>query len=390
MIRERAMVVDFGVVDFARIMGNIYNDLRFEGKRQMDSRGVANVHLILDDGRKTRTIIAESSGAYESHDIPPGDYKVTVDATTLPANYILPKDSFTVHVPPVSTVLLDIPTRALRSISGRVFLKVLVDNTVPPADPGKLKIGGVPQAGVRNQRGGQAGVRTGQAAGQGNHMTQQAAGAQNGTADYNLVPMAGIQLSAGYGIAVTDEKGNFLLRDLPAGDLTITVVPVKVLPADMKVPSGNVRMPAEPIQVQGATIVISNPDLVPYLVGKTANEVRDAALNLEPKPVSETPVAAARDSVPQPKTAEASATEAEKNSASANGGIAKPVLRTRPPAVRASNNTAKTTPGLLGTNEQRAILQFTLGVTSCLLSHDCKSLKDNTSDSSSTSDNTPR
>jgi hypothetical protein len=25
-------------------------------------------------------------------------------------------------------------------------------------------------------------------------------------------------------------------------------------------------MPAEPIQVQGATIVISNPDLAPYLV----------------------------------------------------------------------------------------------------------------------------
>jgi hypothetical protein len=39
-------------------------------------------------------------------------------------------------------------------------------------------------------------------------------------------------------------------------------------------------MPAEPIQVKGATIVISNPDLVPYLVGKTAQEVRDAAVAL--------------------------------------------------------------------------------------------------------------
>jgi hypothetical protein len=34
----------------------------------------------------------------------------------------------------------------------------------------------------------------------------------------------------------------------------------------MKVPSGQVRMPAEPIQVQGATIVIGNPELAPYLV----------------------------------------------------------------------------------------------------------------------------
>src|SRR5262249_56363442 len=84
---------------------------------------------------------------------------------------------------------------------------------------------------------------------------------------------------AGYGIAISDEKGNFLLRDLPAGDLGVTVVPVKPLAPGMKVPSGTVHMPAEPIQVQGATIVISNPDLVPYLVGKTAEEVRDEALN---------------------------------------------------------------------------------------------------------------
>src|SRR5215469_4000577 len=124
MIRERTMVVDFGVVDFARLIGNIFNDLRFEGKRQPDARGLSGVHLLLDDGRHTRTVVTESNGAYETHDIPPGDYKVTVDVATLPANYVLLKDSFPVHVPSVATVLLDIPARALRSISGRVFLKV--------------------------------------------------------------------------------------------------------------------------------------------------------------------------------------------------------------------------------------------------------------------------
>ena len=84
--------------------------------------------------------------------------------------------------------------------------------------------------------------------------------------DYNLVPLAGIQITAGYGVVKTDENGNFLLRDLPAGDLTVTLVSAKELPAGMKVPSGQVKMPAEPIQVQGATIVISNPELAPYLV----------------------------------------------------------------------------------------------------------------------------
>jgi hypothetical protein len=78
--------------------------------------------------------------------------------------------------------------------------------------------------------------------------------------------MAGVQITAGFGVAKTDENGNFLLRDLPAGDLTVTLVPVKELPAGMKMPAGQVKMPPEPIQVQGATIVISNPELSPYLV----------------------------------------------------------------------------------------------------------------------------
>src|SRR5215471_11664466 len=154
---------------------------------------------------------------------------------------MLPKNSFVVHILPVSTVIQDIPARALRSISGRVFLKVLVDSNAPPPDTGKLKIGGVPQSGGRTQRGGQ-----------GSHIGAQGPGGQGqgGGGDYNLVPIAGIQLSAGYGIATSDENGKFLLRDLPAGDLGISVIPVKPVPADMKVPSGIVHMPADPIEVQ--------------------------------------------------------------------------------------------------------------------------------------------
>ena len=87
--------------------------------------------------------------------------------------------------------------------------------------------------------------------------------------------MPDLQITAGYGIAVTDADGNFLLRDLPAGDLTITLVPVQPLPKEIKVPSGRVHMPADPIQIHGAHIVITNPDLVQFLIGKTAKEVRE-------------------------------------------------------------------------------------------------------------------
>lgn len=438
MIREKIAVVDFGVVDFARLTGNIFNDLRFEGKRQMDSRGIPNVHLILDDGRRTRTIIAESSGAYESHDIPPGDYKISVDATTLPPNYILPNNSFMVRVPAVSTVVLDIPTRALRSISGRVFLKVLADQTAPPPDPGKLKIGGVPAAGVRNQRGGQAAGRTGQAAGQASHISQQGPGAQNGSTDYNLVPMAGIQLSAGYGVVTSDENGNFLLRDLPAGELSIAVVPVKPLPPDMKVPSGVVRMPADPIQVQGATIVISNQDLVPYLTGKTVAEVRDAALappvkvSTPPAPAvpakAEVPApsAPAKAEVPAPAAPVKAEAPAKSNSAASpvsaknhNADTSEPpasgsekttapaftapalIKRVQPsdagqaetPAIQSidsNGNTVTVAPGPPGSYEQQVLMQHSVAMVACLLGHHCKGVKHDAPSSGVPADNAPR
>ncbi len=273
LIRERIAIVNFGVVDFARLMGNMFNDLRFDGKRQPDAKGMPGIRLVLDGGDQARRIItAEGTGDYELDDVPPGDYTLTVDANSIPANYVLPAESFPIHVAPVSTVVLDVPTRAPRSIAGRVFLRVAAGNNdkgLPPADPGKLKISGMPQANANGQRGQQAGGRRSQAGGQQN--------APAAEPEFTLIPLAGVQLTAGSGVAKSDENGNFLLRDLPAGELTMTLVPLQSLPEGMKVPRGIVRMPAEPVQVQGATIVISNPDLVPYLVGKTAGQVRDAA-----------------------------------------------------------------------------------------------------------------
>jgi hypothetical protein len=265
LIRQKIAIVDFGIVDFARVTGSVFNDLRFDGSRQPDAKGLANVHLLLDDGKRRRTIVTQDNGDFEVDDVTPGDYMMSVDPATMPANYTLGQESFTLHVAPVSTVVQNIPARAMRSIAGRVFVKVLAEPAAQPADSGKLKIGGMPSGSVRSQRGGQAGGRVNQAGGRGQ---AQGANGANAGGDYNLVPLAGVQITAGYGIAKTDENGNFLLRDLPAGELTVTLVPTKELPAGMKVPSGQVKMPAEPIQVQGATIVISNPELTPYLVEK--------------------------------------------------------------------------------------------------------------------------
>jgi hypothetical protein len=262
LIRQKIGLVNFGVIDFARVTGSVFNDLSLDGQRSPEARGLAGVHLTLEDGKTHRTIIAQDTGDFEADNVPPGDYRITVDASTLPANYTLPEDTFTLHVMPVSTVVENIPARAMRSIAGRVFVKVLAESSAQPLDNGKLKIGGMPAGSIRSQRGGQAGGRVSQT---GRGQAQGTSGASAG-GDYNLVPIAGVQITAGHGVAKTDENGNFLLRDLPAGELTVTLVPVKDLPTGMKVPVGQVKMPAEPIQVQGASIVIGNPELAPYLV----------------------------------------------------------------------------------------------------------------------------
>jgi len=225
LFREPVAIVSFGIVNFARVMGNVFNDLRFEGKRAPDARGLAKVRLLLDDGKQKRSILSQGTGDYEVDDVPPGEYTLSVDTNSVPANYTVPNQTFQIHVSPVSTVVQDVPVRALRSISGTVYLK-----TTP----------------------------------------------QNGNAS-GRVPMADVQITAGYGIVKTDANGNFILRDLPAGDLMIRLVPIKPLPEGMKVPSGTVHMPPDPVQVQDAAIVITNPELVPYLVARSAQEVRDVA-----------------------------------------------------------------------------------------------------------------
>jgi hypothetical protein len=86
------------------------------------------------------------------------------------------------------------------------------------------------------------------------------------------VPLAGVQLTAGHTTAITDGEGRFLLRDLPAGEFTLSVVPNRPLPENLKAPSGTVRLTKEPQQIQGASIVISSPELAKYLVPETKQD----------------------------------------------------------------------------------------------------------------------
>lgn len=236
LIQQRIVVTNFGILDFARVMGSVFNDLRFQNQRQPDSKGLNSVTLLLDDGKSVRKIDTNGSGEYEADDVSPGDYKLSLDADSLPPNYTASSDAVAIHVTPVSTVVHEFPVRALRSISGRVLLRT-------PKNPELTGSG----AHTESQK-------------------QKFKPATNGNDEnFTFLPLADVQIRANEIVVKTDAGGNFLIRNLPAGKVAISLVATKPLPEGLKLPSGELNLPADPIQVQGASIVISNPDLVPYL-----------------------------------------------------------------------------------------------------------------------------
>ena len=236
LIQQHIVIENFGILDFARVMGSIYNDLRFENRRQPDSKGLQGIGLLLEGGKEARTIQTIASGDFEFDNVPPGDYKLSLDAASLPPNYLAPTDSISVHVSPVSTVIEDLPMRALRSIGGRVLLRVQDDVAANSATT--LKQNRAPSGHSQSSP---------------------------EKEEPEMVPVAGVRVTAGPSTATTDKEGKFLLRNLPAGDLNVSIRPVRSVPAGINIPTGSVKLPPEPIQIQGATIVVTNAELLPYL-----------------------------------------------------------------------------------------------------------------------------
>jgi hypothetical protein len=242
--------VDFGVVNFARVIGNIYNDYLMRSQRELDANGIRDARLVLD-GPVKLTTKANGTGDYDFDNVPPGDYQLSLETDSLPPNYAVAVEAIPVHVEPVSTVLKDIPVRAFRSIAGRVLLKI------KQSDAAGKNIGQDGNGRSGNGRSGNGKIKI-----------SDVLKPENGkdSDPFVLVPLAGVQLSADHQSAITDADGKFLLRDLPAGEFTLTVVPNRPLPENLKAPAGIVRLTKEPQQIQGATIVISSAELAKYLV----------------------------------------------------------------------------------------------------------------------------
>ena len=240
LFQERTAEVNFGIVNFARVMGNVFNDYLLDGRRQPDANGLRGIRLTLTGNGGTRQIVTDGAGDYELYEIAPGDYDLSLDPATLPSNVGAPPERFKIHVDPTATIVQDIAVRALRSISGHVYLK---------------RNGSGHAESHANGKNGQ------EIADSVNNVNS------NGRVETpTLQPLAGIQLAIDHAVTTTDAEGSFVLRNLPAGDLVLTIVPASPLPAGLAVPAAKIKLPRDPIQIEGATVVISNPDLLNYLL----------------------------------------------------------------------------------------------------------------------------
>lgn len=335
LIQQHIVVENFGILDFARVMGNIFNDLRFENRRQPDSKGMQGIGLVLEGGKEPRTIQTIGSGDFEFDNVPPGDYKLSLDPASLPPNYVAPVDSISIHVSPVSTVVKDIPMRAIRSISGRVLLKVADDVPTNSAKPLKQN---------RDASG----------------YTQSSPEAEQPV----MIPVAGVQVTAGPTTATTDKDGTFLLRNLPAGDLNVSIRPVRSAPDGINIPTGKVTLPAEPVQIQGATIVVTNAELLPYLTDDmlkapttgAQQAIASAYTHARERDKQQPPVSVASAPTPQPKAALPTKIEAapQRNEPAPSTHVAA-VVPVPAPIVNQPPATAPVAPVVIHSSEQKAI-----------------------------------
>jgi SdrD B-like protein len=206
-VTDRPMQVHFGVVDFARLLGTVFNDYRNDGNRQSDAPGLAGVTVRAKSESFSTEIRTDGSGDYEIDDLPPGDYTMTIAAADLPSDYVMGAASQRIHVDPLATAILDIPVRALRSISGRV---------------------------VFNREG-------------------------------RLEPLEGVVITAGDATSTTDADGHFTFRALPAGALEVRVMPVRPVPERLHLPFGVLRMKMDPARVENANVIITNRELIEYI-----------------------------------------------------------------------------------------------------------------------------
>ncbi len=176
---KQHVTVNFGMISSGFISGRVFNDLLLSGGQSTNAApGVAGVRLNLkplDNSSNTevqsRTV--DASGLYDFSNLVPGNYLLEIDSSSVPPDFRLPTpQSWTIAVEPVKGHYQDVPLAAQRAISGIVFTDKDGDGIFNPQKDATV---------------------------------------------------ANAQVVCGGQAAQTNPNGGYLLRNLPAGKLTILV-----------------------------------------------------------------------------------------------------------------------------------------------------------------------
>jgi hypothetical protein len=201
--------VSFGVSSFGFISGRVFNDANLTDEpAKSNAKGINNVRLVLhsrnsQSGNSIVERVSINGGHYEFRNLPPGNYTLSIDSLTLPANFRLPaQTSWEIKVLPLQGVYLDIPIMAQRAVAGIVFIDKDGDGKFNPKKD---------------------------------------------------EPVEGATVTVNDSVAVSDRNGAYILRNLPAGRMQ----------AVARTPSGLVNSPifidlsAEPVTKRAVDFIVA-------------------------------------------------------------------------------------------------------------------------------------
>ncbi len=120
ILQGKTQEVNFSLTPRSEISGIIFNDLNGDGKYELTDVGVRKVKMMLEDGAVARS---NNLGVYSFPNVTAGEHTVSLVLTTLPDGYLpwdVPKKTFTVFEG--IRFELNFPLRAVRNITGRVYL----------------------------------------------------------------------------------------------------------------------------------------------------------------------------------------------------------------------------------------------------------------------------
>jgi hypothetical protein len=132
--------VDFAVGGTGTLDGVVFEDPNGNGMQDPGEPGIPGVTVIVTlagpDGPIVIPVVTGPDGSWSLDNLPPGDYTVAIDPTTVPPGIVSSNPPTTVTLPDGGSVTVDIPAVPTGTVVGRVWIDNDRDGVQDPSEPG--------------------------------------------------------------------------------------------------------------------------------------------------------------------------------------------------------------------------------------------------------------